>query len=88
MGYTVSTDLKLSQKSLNLNPAFSLAYPYLKYNTAQPAVVKAAVKTQQKAVKQKGGTTTTPEPFDVVSKCILQKDVPLSDLSQRNILFL
>ncbi|TKX23629.1 eukaryotic aspartyl protease-like protein 2 [Elsinoe australis] len=65
MGYTVSTDLKLSQKSLNLNPAFSLAYPYLKYNTAQPAVVKAAVKTQQKAVKQKGGTTTTPEPFDV-----------------------
>ncbi|KAF4555730.1 Aspergillopepsin-1-like protein 2 [Elsinoe fawcettii] len=66
MGYTVSTDLHLSNKSLNLNPAFSLAYPYIKYNVAQPAVVKAAVaKQQQKNAKVTGSATTTPEPFDV-----------------------
>ncbi|KAF2222424.1 aspartic peptidase domain-containing protein [Elsinoe ampelina] len=66
IGYTVSTPLTLSPKSLNLNPAFSLAYPYVKYNAVQPAVVKAAVvKQQQKAAKQKGSATITPEPVDV-----------------------
>ncbi|PNS20206.1 Rhizopuspepsin [Sphaceloma murrayae] len=66
MGYTVSTDLTLSPKSLQLNPAFSLAYPFIKYNVAQPPVVKAAVAKQQKKNTQvTGSTTTTPEPFDV-----------------------